>query len=109
MAQRTILSLLILLCFSVLLCLSSEVHESNQLPQGRADSVDENHRRLEDFNSQGPWPECQGMQFEACKTLIQNSAPDVYVVKNNPNEFKYHRIRIFVTEGGQVAKIPKRG
>mmetsp|Transcript_30005 Transcript_30005/g.34202 ORF Transcript_30005/g.34202 Transcript_30005/m.34202 type:complete len:143 (-) Transcript_30005:119-547(-) len=79
------------------------------------DATDQNHRRLQvtgnddPNNVGGPWPECKGMQFEACREWILSNAPGVYIVRINPDEFDYHRIKIFITEEGQVAKVPKRG
>mmetsp|Transcript_14801 Transcript_14801/g.22614 ORF Transcript_14801/g.22614 Transcript_14801/m.22614 type:complete len:123 (-) Transcript_14801:202-570(-) len=109
--STTIWNLLLLFGLSLSPCASSEIYDSNERPLGAvtADSMDENHRRLDEASGSGPWPECQGKQFEECKAIILADAPDVYILKNNPNEFHYHRIRIYVTEDGQVAKVPKRG
>jgi hypothetical protein len=67
----------------------------------------QNHRRLQEMKTE--WPECIGMQAEACATLIESEASDAYTLIVRPNDFNFHRVMIRVDGDNLVTKVPSRG
>jgi Potato inhibitor I family len=66
--------------------------------------------------STGPWPECLGMNGDACCKLIEGLASDVrgncfVILEGSPvtMDFSKNRVRVFVNTESNVTQIPMRG
>lgn len=67
-------------------------------------------------NSEGPWPECVGMDGKDCVALIEKNAPDlkgnVLITPHDSMvtmDYVIERCRVWVDDNGKVMKAPMRG
>lgn len=97
--DRIITCCVLLSGYLVLLC-QAENSLRNTVPSRRA---------LQTKNSNGPWPECLGMQGEDCVSYIESQAEDVYCLIVYPLEYDYHRVWIHVDVKDIVTEAPSRG
>jgi Potato inhibitor I family len=67
-------------------------------------------------HKEGPWPECRGMDGDACCKLIESYATDVqghcHVISEGSAvtmDFRTDRVRVVVDDQNIVVQIPNRG
>ena len=67
---------------------------------------------LKNGNRMGPWPQCEGMESEKCKSLIESQSEGVTIEIVNydfeEKEIRNNHVYIYVKDG-IVVGIPDRG
>lgn len=64
------------------------------------------------YNRMGPWPECEGISAEKCKSLIESLAQDVTIeiVNYDFEEMEIRNNHVYIyAKDGVVVGIPDRG
>mmetsp|Transcript_8951 Transcript_8951/g.10361 ORF Transcript_8951/g.10361 Transcript_8951/m.10361 type:complete len:146 (+) Transcript_8951:8-445(+) len=109
-ASQFVFLLSVLLFSSFLLRAQSETPDS---ANNHFKTVHSSHRSLLDRSknqlSQGPWPECVGMQGDDCVAHIEKYAPDTYTTIVYPKEVVTERVWVYTDEQDIVNKVPARG